>query len=161
MQITASVNADNVRAYLDGIAKQVPVAQKNALQAALGVLRDDVLNAVKSDGQLPLNVLANRLRFDDKPDAIALWLGQLPVNAAYLGAISQGGTGGYAGKQFFQGAFVITKGGYQTLRKRTGQGRLPIEAVTAEVGDWQAVADNSANLAVNQYVEVFLQDVEL
>ncbi|MCK9622239.1 MAG: hypothetical protein M0R47_17085 [Methylobacter sp.] len=168
MQISVSIDSGDLPAFLAKLNRQVPIAADNAVRSSVAVLHENAINQMRGKGPVPASVIASRLRVSGNEAAASLWLGQLPVNAAFIGDLQQYGSGSLAGNQFFDKAFIVHRRGYDTLRRRkpeakwmpSQKGTYPIESVTVPIPG-QPNAEIIGNLSADHYVETFLKTLSL
>ena len=160
MQLNAQIDAAATQAFLSRLSQQIPTAEKNALAASIDRVHSESLKAFAVGGQpAPAHVVANRVIKQVNQLDGSVWVGQMPVNATFLGEIRQGGTGAYAGGKFYNHAFIVEKNGMVALFRRTGKRRYPIKPVREEVTPQSA--DALANLGVNEYIDRFFKPLNL
>lgn len=149
MPIKIDIIGGDLEQVVRDIEAQSPAARRALIRAVRRVTRSASSQAardVAKRSKVPVRALREssrvftRLPANTQRDQVSgsVWLGQLPLPARYIGALSQTPTGARAGRYRFEGAFVAQmkkSSGLRSVFRRVRKSRLPIrqEAVDLTV----------------------------
>jgi plasmid stabilization system protein ParE len=149
MPIKIDIIGGDLEQVVRDIEAQSPAARRALIRAVRRVTRSASSQAardVAKRSKVPVRALREssrvftRLPANTQRDKVSgsVWLGQLPLPARYIGALSQTPTGARAGRYRFEGAFVAQmRSGLRSVFRRVRKSRLPIkqEAVALTVAE--------------------------
>jgi len=168
--------ADSVLA--DFVAKpgQIKRAARRAVLKAVRGARTKIARELATEHQLPLSLFVSKraaqrrtaffVTRDTGADVVegGVWIGSNPIQASYLGKLSQGSAGttvsGRSGKHFFEHAFIRSfKSGHVGVLKRIGRGRYPIEPQTVRLAMTDSIISRVANGIPQRLSELLHQEL--
>jgi hypothetical protein len=143
LSIDAGAGLARVRSAFDRLPAATDRALARALRKLATWLRRQTLRAAAMAAAVPQKFLLQALRFHvslareaGRLVGVAVWVGTNPVGVHRLGAVrwSQRMRGARVGRRGYPGAWSWGRGqtGHLVMR-RTGDGRLPIERVDADI----------------------------
>ena len=153
----------------DALDAQIDRASNRAKNKVAKWAARQVARAIAADDQVPLRSLyknqgrthrhKKRVQFlladRGRSGYAAVWVGYNPIKAAYIGKLRQQRRGARAGKHFYEGGFLATmRSGHQSVFKRHGKARLPIDEQYAPL----ASAERNVN-EVARRIPLRLSDV--
>lgn len=154
---TATIDTSEVDNFNRAMPREIFNATRSAVRTTTTFAEKELEKRMAQATQIPIKAFkVFRVRSKSSDVAGAVWFGFKPIQAKYLGKMSESGSGAEAGTYFFQGGFIARmQNGNENIFKRKGSKRLPIQSQFANLPQSETITEAVADLAEQELLTRF------
>lgn len=154
---TATIDTSEVDEVMRALPREIFNATRSAIRTTTTFAEKELEKRMAEATQIPLKAFkVYRVHSKAGDEAGTVWFGFKPIQAKYVGKMSESGSGAEAGSYFFQGGFIAKmQNGNENIFKRKGKARFPIQAQFANLPQSETITAAVADIAQEELMTRF------
>lgn len=154
---TATIDTTEVDAFNRAMPREIFNATRSAVRTTTTFAEKELEKRMAEATQIPIKAFkVFRVRSKASDETGRVWFGLKPIQAKYLGKMSESGSGAEAGSYFFQGGFIARmQNGNENIFKRKGKARFPIQSQFANLPQSETITAAVADIAKEELLTRF------
>lgn len=143
------LDVNEVDEFARAMPREIYNATRSAIRTTTTFAEKELEKRMSAATQIPLKVFkVFRVHSKASIETGRVWFGFKQLKPRYVGKLEQEASGASAGMYFFQGGFVATmRNGKESIFKRKGRSRLPIQEQFVNLPQAQQITEEVRELA--------------
>lgn len=158
---SATIDTAEVDEFTRALPREIFNATRSAIRTTTTFAEKELEKRMAAATEIPLKAFkVFRVRSKASDESGTIWFGFKPIQAKYLGKMEESGSGATAGAYFFQDGFIAKmRNGNESIFKRKGKARFPIEAQVAKLPQSETITSAVADIAEQELLTRFSKKI--